>query len=78
MLSVPPVPAVPSGGRLKVHYQPDVPDYTGDGNHEPLACNRDYPNLEKRGVTHNWEAATCLRCLRSRLSTRPARRTKSK
>lgn len=45
---------------MKVHYQPDVPDYCGDGNFEPIACG-----LEEVGhLTHRKGSTTCKNCLR--------------
>lgn len=53
---------------MKVHYQPDVPDYCGDGNFEPIACGRE----EVDKLSHDWSRVTCKRCL----SKRPKRRGK--
>lgn len=44
---------------MKVHYQPDVPDYCEDGNFEPIACGRNEVNK----LTHSWGSVTCRKCL---------------
>ena len=47
---------------MKIHYQPDVPDYCGDGNFEPIECGRE----EVDKLTHSWDRVTCKRCLARR------------
>lgn len=47
---------------VAVHYQPDAPDYTGDGNFEPIACGRE----EADKLSHSWGSVTCNNCLRTR------------
>lgn len=46
--------------KVKVHFQQDVPDYTGDGNFEPIACGRDWVDA----LSHSWGHVTCKSCLR--------------
>ena len=46
----------------RVHFQQDVPDYTGDGNFEPIVCGRE----EVDRLTHWWGDVTCKRCLARR------------
>lgn len=48
----------------KVHYQPDVPDYCGDGNFEPIACGRE----EVEELSHLWGEVTCELCLKKMTS----------
>ena len=48
--------------RAKIHYQPPITDFTGEGNHEPLACGRD--DVQK--VNNSWRAVTCKSCLRKK------------
>jgi len=46
--------------RVKVHYQPPFCDYTGEGNHEPLACGMN--GVWK--VSNCWSMVDCKLCLR--------------
>ena len=47
---------------MKVHYQPDAPNYDGEGNFEPIACGLD----AVCELSHRWQDVTCKNCLKKR------------